>query len=309
MIDNHQKESFYKYSFILLCFSLFISSCGTSRRTAAKTEDNNTSQNAVLDYGMKYLNSPYRYAGKGPNAFDCSGFTSFVFRKFGYNLNSSSAGQAKQFPKVYKKDLQPGDLVYFEGRRHNGKVGHVGIVKDIKSNGEFTFLHASNGNGVIVSSSTEDYYASRYLNGGRVIKEQTYATKTPVKKEVIRQEAQNKPPKDVKAPVVVKTNNTQTTDIQKEEIHTRQAKPIPANPLPQTPDVPKTKVGVITNSLSEEMEAVANQPDTIFHTVKKGDTLYSISKTYNCTVDEIRLWNPQLDNVLSIGKTLSIKKQ
>jgi len=222
MIDHHQKESFYKFTFFLLCFSLFISSCGTSRRTTDKTEANNTTQKAVLDYGMQYLNSPYRYAGKGPNGFDCSGFTSFVFRKFGFNLNSSSTGQAKQFPKVHKKDLQPGDLVFFEGRRHNGKVGHVGIVKDIKRNGEFTFLHASNGNGVIVSSSTEEYYASRYLNGGRVIKEQTYASKTPVKKEVVRQEVQNKPPKEVKAPVVVKTNSNQSTDSQKEVIHTRE---------------------------------------------------------------------------------------
>lgn len=309
MIDHHQKESFYKFTFFLLCFSLFISSCGTSRRTTDKTEANNTTQKAVMDYGMQYLNSPYRYAGKGPNGFDCSGFTSFVFRKFGFNLNSSSAGQAKQFPKVHKKDLQPGDLVFFEGRRHNGKVGHVGIVKDIKRNGEFTFLHASNGNGVIVSSSTEEYYASRYLNGGRVIKEQTYASKTPVKKEVVRQEVQNKPPKEVKAPVVVKTNSNQSTDSQKEVIHTREAQPLPTNPLPQTPDLPKTKVGVITNSISEEMEAIANQPDTIFHTVKQGDTLYSISKTYNCSIEDIRLWNPELDNVLRIGKTISIKKQ
>lgn len=125
-------------------------------------------QDSLINYGMNYLNTPYRFGGTNANGFDCSGFTSFVYRKFGYHLDHSSSGQAKQFPAISKKDLKIGDLVFFEGRRHSGRIGHVGIVTELKDNNEFRFIHSTIGNGVIVSSSTEPYYASRYVNAGRV---------------------------------------------------------------------------------------------------------------------------------------------
>ena len=132
-------------------------------------------QKEVLDYSNKFLGKPYRYAGKGPNSFDCSGFTSFVFKQFGYKLNSSSDGQDRQFPTIAQKEkLNKGDLVFFEGQRRNGRVGHVGIVTETFSNGEFRFIHASTTSGVIISKSTEPYYAARYLRGGRVLEENSF---------------------------------------------------------------------------------------------------------------------------------------
>ena len=50
-------------------------------------------------------------------------------------------------------------------------MGHVGIVTENRPDGTFKFIHASTNYGVIVSSSTEPYYASRYLRGGRVLEE------------------------------------------------------------------------------------------------------------------------------------------
>lgn len=128
-----------------------------------------TLQDSLVNYGKNYLHVPYRYGGTTSAGFDCSGFTSHVYKKFGYNLKRSSRDQASQFPTVHKRDLQIGDLVFFEGRRKNNVVGHVGIVTDTKPNGEFDFIHASVQKGVTISSSTETYYASRYLKGGRVI--------------------------------------------------------------------------------------------------------------------------------------------
>ena len=84
-----------------------------------------------------------------------------------------------------KEDLAIGDLVFFEGRSRNGRVGHVGIVTEIYPNNNFKFIHSSTTNGVIISSSTEPYYSSRYLRGGRVIEgskinENTYSTQKTI---------------------------------------------------------------------------------------------------------------------------------
>lgn len=167
---------------IFLCISAFFASCGVSKKSSQK---NNLSllQDEILQFGKKYLGKPYRYAGNGPNSFDCSGFTSFVFREFGFKLSAGSAEQDRQVPTVAnKKELVPGDLVFFEGRRQNGKVGHVGIVTEANRNGDFYFIHASTNNGVIISSSNEPYYASRYLRGGRVLKDDNKQAKNVKKK-------------------------------------------------------------------------------------------------------------------------------
>ena len=67
---------------------------------------------------------PYRYGSTGPGAFDCSGFTSFVYNKVGKKLPRTSAAQAAALPKVAQAAKQPGDLLFFRTR---GRVSHVGI--------------------------------------------------------------------------------------------------------------------------------------------------------------------------------------
>ncbi len=145
------------------------SSKATSKATVEMAANRLTLQDSLINFGKNYLRTPYRYGGNTPRGFDCSGFTSHVYRNFGYDLDRSSRDQAKQFPTIKKNDLQTGDLVFFEGRSHNGNVGHVGIVTQTKPNGEFDFIHASVQRGVTISSSNEAYYASRYLRAGRVI--------------------------------------------------------------------------------------------------------------------------------------------
>ncbi|MBP1675621.1 MAG: hypothetical protein H6Q20_180 [Bacteroidetes bacterium] len=124
---------------------------------------------SIINYGKLFLNTPYRYGSAGTASFDCSGFTSHVYKNFGYLLERSSADQAKQFPTVDKNHLKPGDLVFFNGRRRNGRVGHVGIVVAAKEDGEFDFIHASVNEGVTISNSKADYYLKRFVKAGRVI--------------------------------------------------------------------------------------------------------------------------------------------
>jgi len=162
-----------RYKLLSLLFVAFIlSSCGTGRKATRGKNEATSIRNAVINYSMQYLHKPYQAGGKGPYAFDCSGFTAYVFKKFGYKLGASSEEQDRQAATIQRReDLQVGDLVFFEGQNRNGKVGHVGIVTNITSKREFNFIHASTNNGVIISSSSEPYYDSRYLRGGRILKE------------------------------------------------------------------------------------------------------------------------------------------
>lgn len=201
---------------ILLCISAFFASCGVSKKASQK-DNLSLLQEQILQFGKKYLGKPYRYASNGPNSFDCSGFTSFVFREFGFKLSAGSAEQDRQVPTIAnRKELVPGDLVFFEGRRQNGQVGHVGIVTEAKKNGDFNFIHASTSFGVIISSSNEPYYASRYLRGGRVLKDSDNRTANLKRK-----------PKNVEKQITGEVKEIEVNDIEKKDI---QAKSIVNNP-------------------------------------------------------------------------------
>ena len=76
----------------------------------------------VVSIAARYLGAPYRWAASGPNAFDCSGFTSFVYRQVGVSLPHSSRAQYGSGQPVPRGSLQPGDLVFFGSPIH-----HVGI--------------------------------------------------------------------------------------------------------------------------------------------------------------------------------------
>src|SRR5690554_902240 len=188
--------------------ALTLASCGIGKSTLPSKNRSNI-QDEVLSYSKKYIGKPYRYSGKGPNSFDCSGFTSFVFKNFGYKLNSSSSGQDRQFPTVAKKeDLTIGDLVFFEGRSRNGRVGHVGIVTEIYPNNNFKFIHSSTTSGVIISSSTEPYYSSRYLRGGRVLERDKIYEITEGTKKTINSEPSTPSP----TLIIVQNKSAESSD-------------------------------------------------------------------------------------------------
>ena len=86
----------------------------------------------LLDYAKTFIGVPYRLGASGPERFDCSGFTSYVFREFGYNLPHNSVMQFKNCTPVESfSELRKGDLVFFGARNNIRNIGHVGIVVDI----------------------------------------------------------------------------------------------------------------------------------------------------------------------------------
>ncbi len=303
--------SFYSINKIIKILSVIalvvtFAACGAGKSSvASKQKQSSAIQDDLLAYSKKYLGRPYRYAGKGPNAFDCSGFTSFVFKNFGYNLSSSSAGQDRQVPTIERKEkLSVGDLVFFEGRRRNGVVGHVGIVSEISSNGNFKFIHASTTSGVIISNSTEPYYASRYLRGGRVLEDNaSYVTKQP---EIIAQSKANqqKVTQTAIKPKEITTQNSNTTEVEKNETITL----VQTDPLKNPPvkESGTSSINKVNSEIALRKETDLVPPPSQIHTVLAGETLYSISKKYGCSIEQLKTWNPQLNSMLKAGDNLTI---
>ena len=136
----------------------------------SKKEEINTSKvtgEKIVDYAKKYLGYDYKYGGSSPKAgFDCSGFTYYVYKHFGYTLSRSSTAQAKNGTSVLKSDLKPGDLLIFKNQSLS-RIGHVGIYI-----GNNKMIHSSEpGVGVVITDlDARGYnYNKRYVTARRII--------------------------------------------------------------------------------------------------------------------------------------------
>ena len=76
---------------------------------------------------------------------------------------------ARDGVRVQRNDLQPGDLVFFQGRSGRGGIGHVGIVTRVNADNTFHFIHSACSSGVTESKNTESYYSRRYVGACRVL--------------------------------------------------------------------------------------------------------------------------------------------
>lgn len=126
--------------------------------------------NDLLAEANKHLGKPYRHGMKGPNSFDCSGFTSYVYKQFGMTISPASRIQYTDGVAVDRKNLRKGDLVFFTSRSSGKNVGHVGMVINANNEtGEFEFIHASL-KGVRINEC-KGYYQQRYVGARRIITE------------------------------------------------------------------------------------------------------------------------------------------
>ncbi len=136
---------------------------------------NLSKEDEIIETAKNFLGTKYVWAANGPNAFDCSGFTKYVFKENGITLPRYSGHQAKVGIKVSFDELQKGDLVFFDTEhKFRGKVNHVGIYI-----GDHKFIHASSAKKkvIITSFDAKPFYKNRFLRGERVINySSTYAS-------------------------------------------------------------------------------------------------------------------------------------
>lgn len=125
----------------------------------------------LLNYAFSFEGIRYRQGGKTPAGFDCSGFTSYIFSQFGFELNADSRSQYLQGDIVDNmREAKPGDLIFFLGRRSGKTIGHVGIVVDKDDDtGNITFIHSATSGGIQTDNTSAPYYMNRFMGIRRII--------------------------------------------------------------------------------------------------------------------------------------------
>ena len=257
---------------------------------------------SILTHAKSFMGVPYRYGGSTPAAFDCSGFIMYIHNDFGFKLPRTATAQYLANTHIDREDLRRGDLVFFEGRKRTGKIGHVGmVVSDSLENGHFNFIHASVNRGVIVTSSSGAYYTQRYLSACRVVSD---SVRTSRKSVMLKTAAMPK-----------STENRYHTVKKGESLYsiskkygTTVAKLKALNGLSSD----NLKIGqrlLISKGVKkvEQGSGVENQQENTEYIVKSGDTLYKISKQFNISVEKIKQDNNLTDNNLKINQKLIIR--
>ena len=129
----------------------------TSTSGSTSTVTGSASAQAVIAEAKKYLGVPYKWGGSTPSGFDCSGFTSYVYKKFGISLPRTSRAQQNVGTQVSLSNVQPGDLVFM------GKPAyHVGIYI-----GGGQYIHAPQTGDVVKIAS---FNPSKFSSATRVLK-------------------------------------------------------------------------------------------------------------------------------------------
>jgi cell wall-associated NlpC family hydrolase len=115
---------------------------------------------SAASVAMQFLGVPYVWGGSSPSGFDCSGLVMYVYAQLGVSLPHYTVAQW-DYPNsvsVPRDQLQPGDLVFFDG------LGHVGIYI---GNGEF--IHAPHTGAVVSIDSLNGWYAGAYDGAKRIL--------------------------------------------------------------------------------------------------------------------------------------------
>ncbi|MGH3035669.1 MAG: NlpC/P60 family protein [Gaiellaceae bacterium] len=130
----------------------------TSSSSDAPTGAPPSQYGGVVGIAMQYLGIPYRWGGASPSTgFDCSGFVMYVYSRVGVSLPHNAAMQYGYGSAVSRSELQPGDLVFFNGLGHNGI--YIGGGQ---------FIHSPHTGDVVKISSMTGWYASTYVGARRL---------------------------------------------------------------------------------------------------------------------------------------------
>lgn len=120
----------------------------------------------VIAAAEKWLGTPYCYGGNSSEGTDCSGLTTIAYRDgAGIDLPRNSSAQAETGHKIGRKDLRPGDLVFFSRNKGgSGPINHVAIYA-----GEGYLLHATTSRGVCYTPMDDPYWAAHLHSFRRVL--------------------------------------------------------------------------------------------------------------------------------------------
>jgi lipoprotein Spr len=166
-----------KKSLLLFCFVVLFAASGKSQTVPVKYQEllkkmvANKTSNQLIGFARTLIGIPYRYASSNPAVgFDCSGFVSYVFHNFGFNVPRSSTEFNQAGTPVKLENAKVGDVLIFTGTNPRRRVvGHVGIIADIEGD-TIKFIHSTSGkaNGVTVTT-LNPYYKSRLMKAVSIL--------------------------------------------------------------------------------------------------------------------------------------------
>ena len=159
---------------IILWVLLFYSACTIASRhtgynTAGATKTNASSiRSEVVAFAKKHIGAKYKYAGRTPKGFDCSGFTCYVMKEVGVDLTPISREQEGEGRKIEVNAVKPGDLLFFR-RKKNASVFHVALVVSNDRNG-ISMIHSTNTRGVVIDNlQNNSYWKSKIVTARSVL--------------------------------------------------------------------------------------------------------------------------------------------
>jgi cell wall-associated NlpC family hydrolase len=132
------------------------------QESVSEAPSRGTDRSAVVNLAYAQMGKSYRWGAEGPTSFDCSGFTTYVYKNAeGKSIPRTSVAQSGYGASVSRSQLQPGDLVFFDTDK-DGDINHVGIYV-----GGGQFVHASSGAGKVTKSDLNGWYSDKFRGAKR----------------------------------------------------------------------------------------------------------------------------------------------
>jgi cell wall-associated NlpC family hydrolase len=159
-----------EFLFLVLGVScaLLATNCGIFKPKTVEnsTRYDNRTVSTIVQKARSYTGSPYKYGGTTAAGFDCSGLVTVAFQAVNLPLPRSSYDMAEIGRPIEVKNIQVGDLVFFVTSKTGSRINHVGIVTEVKKDGEVRFIHAAD-SGVREDSLGSKYYKSTFTKAVR----------------------------------------------------------------------------------------------------------------------------------------------
>ncbi|GAA4307575.1 hypothetical protein GCM10023115_38080 [Pontixanthobacter gangjinensis] len=122
----------------------------------------------IVETALKFEGTRYKYGGMDKKGMDCSGLVYVSFLEEGISLPRTSRDMSLRGERLYLKEVNVGDLLFFETNKNRKVINHVGLVVEVNEKGIY-FIHSSTSTGVIISSLSETYWNNNFVMARRVI--------------------------------------------------------------------------------------------------------------------------------------------
>lgn len=127
------------------------------------------SRNEVVDVAQNFMGVKYLYGGTTRSGIDCSGLIGNAYKKVGISLPRSSKEMAFAGKEIDKKNLNKGDLVFFDDKPGGRLISHVGMVTQVKSSNSVIFIHSTVQKGVMEDDLYSNYWIQRFIKAVTIL--------------------------------------------------------------------------------------------------------------------------------------------